>query len=302
MNTLACRDHEWALQDGGSYACTQCAARAKPCLECGSPLASEAQLVCPSCVARWQGMLEQIGTWVSTFRANPFTYQHSTSYDPNRVTTSEDDVRLPFGLDAIEEDPEGKVMRGIPDAVARLKEWAATWASWRGEPADWEVLEYLVSRVQWAMQNREESEWEIFSSELHQVRAVVQRELGIAPVREPVPCVYCGGQIIRRWTSHGLGNLRRCSTCGAEWAEAAALAHTNHLVMQELPETHPALQVTLDEASRIYRGRLSPKTLMMWRKRGRLLAVDVNFRGQDVYVLGDIANLVAAMPVREVRA
>jgi len=75
--------------------------------------------------------------------------------------------------------------------------------------------------------------------------------------------------------------------------------HTNHLVLQGLPETHPGLRVTLDDANRIYRGRIAPNLLHMWVKRGKLLAIDRDVRGGAVYMLGHIKEMVDAAEAKK---
>lgn len=297
MTIATCRSHVWvALEDGG-FGCEECDSTARECAEGEHPVTSDGRLVCDRCVERWQKVIVDIQTWATTYQQDPLPVISSPRMDPNRVTTSDDDARLPFGLDAVVSDLEdGRIesLRNISDALEVLAHWASRWAARRDHVDPSDPLGYLVSETLWAIENRTASAWLGYVSEVKRVRALVRRLVGIAPEREPVPCVHCGGRIIREWGRDGLAELRRCTRCGLEWPEYWSLSHTNHLVLQGLPESHPALQVTLADANRIYRGRIAPNQLHMWAKRGKLLAVDRDVRGDDVYLLGDVKALVDA--------
>lgn len=297
MTIATCRYHVWVALDDGGFGCEECDARARECAEGEHPSPLPGRLVCDRCVGQWQKVIVDIRTWATTYQQDPYSPISSPRFDPNQVATSEDDVRLPFGLDSVVSDmDDGRIeaLRNVGDALEVLAHWARRWARRRGHAVPRDPLGYLVSETLWATENRTASAWLGYVGEVRRVRALVRRLVGIAPEREPVPCVHCSGQIIREWGKHGLAELRRCTGCGLEWPEYWSLSHTNYLVLQGLPESHPSMQVTLADANRIYRGRIAPNQLHMWAKRRKLLAVDRDVRGDDVYMLGEIAELVAA--------
>lgn len=229
---------------------------------------------------------------------DPYSPLKAVVYDVDRVSTGEDDLRLPFGLDAIVSDLDaGRIgaLKNIPDALAVLDRWAERWASVRGvEVGEQSSIEFLAEHVLWALQNQDVSAWPEFKVEARQVRALVRRLLGLLPVREAVPCVHCGGQVVREWTDEGLSEVRHCTRCSMVWEHEVRLRQTNAQVLQALPETHPDHLVTLEEAKVLWRGRVPAARFDVWANRWAFEAHAVNERGVPLFRLGDVAEVVEA--------
>lgn len=282
--------HEWTL-DAGTWTCAQCGDTTPACTECGNAL-DTSLTVCDPCINRARRIITDIATWMTTYSFGvQLIHIRAIRYDRDRVTTSDDAARLPFGLDQITDDPEDTRITAIKhpdDAVKILHDWAEVWAGERGETTGTDPLGYLLDHTLWALQNQRASGWADYHSDARQVRAVIRRLLGIAPEKEPVPCVHCGGRIIRDWTPDGLDDLRRCTRCHMEWANYGRLHHTNMLVHHQLPTTHPDADVTTEQARRIY-PHLNAATIRSWIHRGHLTPTGRNVRGEPTYRLGDIA-------------
>lgn len=288
--TTTC-SHEWQPSEPGpGYECLHCEETTHACIDCGRAMATSL-LVCDRCLERAKRVVGDVARWMTehTFGVNMVTLR-AVRYDRDRPGAT-DDARLPFGLDAVVVDPEDtriSALKHPDDAVAILRNWSRSWADLRGEVIDDDVLGYLLDHVLWAIQNQSDSDWPQFIDEARQVRAVVRRLLGIAPEQEPVPCVHCGGRIVRDWTDDGLDDVRRCTRCGMEWETHARLLHTNALVLHALPKTDPDALATREQIWRVY-PQLHPATLRKWIQRGHIVPRDKDVRGQDVYRLGDIA-------------
>jgi len=295
MTTIC--NHEWQptephdLGEGyPGFECLHCEETTHPCLECGRAMGTSL-LVCDRCLERAKRVVGDVAGWMTehTFGVNLVTLR-AVRYDRDRPGAS-DDARLPFGLDAVVVDPEDtriSALKHPDDAVAILRDWASSWADRRREVIGGDELGYLLDHTLWAIQNQAESDWTQFHDEARQVRAVVRRLLGIAPEREPVPCVHCGGRIVRDWTDDGLDDVRRCTRCGMEWETHARLLHTNALVLHALPETDPDTLATREQIWRVY-PLLQRATLRLWIHRGHIQQRGKDVRGQDVYRLGDVA-------------
>lgn len=297
MTSIECAAHEWIEDDGalGRWCCGACGVETTGCSECSRPMETSL-LVCEACL-RWLRKIPlDVAEWMASF---DFGVQlinlRAIRYDRDRVTTSDDAARLPFGLDQVVDDPEDTRIAAVKhpgDAVAFLEAWATAWAGTLGDQSPLNPLPYLAERTLWAVQNKADSGWEQYLEEARQVRATVRRLLGIAPVAEPVPCVHCGGRVVREWTKDGIDDLRRCQRCRTEWPTEARLLHTNALVLHELPATHADALVTGQQARRIY-PKLNAATLRSWVHRGHVPVRATDVRGVDLYRLGDITDRIA---------
>ncbi|MCP2265558.1 hypothetical protein APR03_002914 [Promicromonospora thailandica] len=293
--------HEWQWlkdQDTGQgptpYGCAHCSATTHGCCECGRAM-DTSLLVCDPCLDRARRVVGDVARWMTehTYGVNLVSLR-AVRYDRDRPAAA-DDARLPFGLDSIVTDPDDRRIAAAKhpdDAVRWLHSWAAWWAAERQEVVGDDPLGYLLDHTLWAIQNQEASAWETYIDDARQVRATVRRLLGIAPVAEPVPCVHCGGRIVRDWTEDGLDDLRRCTGCGMEWPNEARLLHTNMQVLHALPATDPDTLVTREQVRRIY-PQLHPATLRKWIQRGHVVAVSADVRGESMYRLGDVADRMA---------
>ncbi len=294
MDNLATCAHDWTPADD-HWACTTCGDTTEACSECERPL-STSLLVCHGCLTRFQKIPTDIADWMRAYNYGvQLIHIRAIRYDRDRITTSDDDARLPFGLDQVTTDPEDTRIAAVkhPDqAVDYLINWADAWAETLNETRPEDALQYLTDRTLWAVQNPDTSGWDAYLDEARQVRATIRRLLGIAPVTEPVPCVHCAGRVVRDWTEDGLDDLRRCTRCRMEWPTEARLLHTNALVLQQLPTTHPDTLITTDQARRIY-PNLNPATIRSWIHRGHLTEHGRDVRGTPLYRLGDFTDRAA---------
>lgn len=296
--------HDWiterTLSDPVStYVCRECAATTRGCSECDQPLATSST-ICDRCLTRARRIVTDVADAIDTvpFHHAEIMGLRAVRYDRDRITTSADDERLPFGLDRVVEDPEDTRIAAAKhpsSAVAVLVGWAHAWADTLGDtpPSSWAT--YLVDHTLWAAQNPDTSGWTEYLTEARQVRATVRRLLGLDPERDPVPCVHCGGRIVQDWTERGLDDVHRCTGCGLTWRDRGHLDYANLHTLRELPATHPDALVTVDEARRVLPA-VKRNTLNQWVARGLVRpAVDEHgrarrdVRGAVLYRLGDIA-------------
>ncbi len=298
-------DHQWVdvteLQHGTrAFLCTDCDTTTRGCSECDEPLTT-ALTICDPCLKRARKIITDTVDAIATvpFHHAEIMGLQAVRYDRVHVTTSDDDARLPFGLDRVIEDPEDtRIAAAKTPATATdvLLGWARAWADARGDqlqPHAWAT--YLVDHTLWAAQNPQVSGWDTYLDEARQVRATVRRLLGLQPERQPAPCVHCGGTVVQEWTTHGLNDALRCTGCGLTWRDRTWLTFANLHTIHELPQTHPDTLVTIADAKAIYRGRIRPNLLDLWAHRGALTPASNHdgaplrdVRGAALYRLGDI--------------
>lgn len=309
--TEDCR-HEWIettdlTQPVSEYVCRDCSATTRGCNTCGHPLATSL-LTCDRCLNRARKVIRDI---VHDLDTVPFTMSEviglrAVRYDRVVVTTSDDDARLPHGLDRVVEDPEAVAQRigaaKYPQtAIDVLVGWAQAWADQLDTTVGSSWSGFLLDHTTWAATNPDQSGWHDYLREARVVRAVVRRLLGIAPEQHPAPCVHCGGKIVQKWTPTGLDDTLECTRCKLTWRDRSWLDYANLHTVHELPTTHPDALVTVADAKNIYRGRVRPNLFDLWVHRGVLKpSLDDagkprrDVRGVELYRLGDIAARVDA--------
>lgn len=293
--------HEWINNPDTTtttYRCAHCTDTTTPCHTCHNPLTT-ALPCCNPCITRARKVITDI-----THDLNTVPYHHTeilglraVRYDRVLVTTSDDDARLPFGLDAIIEDPEDpriEAAKHPQTAIDILVGWAHAWANELHTtiPGDWS--DFLLDHTTWAATNPDQSGWHDYLTEARRVRATIRRLLGLNPERQPAPCVHCGGRIVQDWTPHGLDDTLRCTGCSLTWRDRTWLTFANLHTLHQLPTTHPDALVTLEDARRIF-PTVRRNTLNQWVSRGVLTpAVDTDgrperdVRGTLLFRLGDI--------------
>lgn len=291
--------HDWQPTNTG-FACTSCDQTTTPCSDCSRPLETTLT-ICDPCLNRARKIIRDITEAIDTI---PFQHAEiiglrSPRYDRDRITSSDDPDRLPFGLDAIIEDPEDTRIDAAKypaTALDILRGWAAAWADTRNDPTPNDDLQYLIDHTLWAAQNQDASGWTTYLNEARQVRATIRRLLGINPERENGPCVHCGGTIVREWLPDGLDDTRRCQQCQLTWPDEQRLAYTNRHTVIGLRATHPDMLVTIDEAKAIL-PEARRGTLDTWARRGlarpesaKFPTHGTNLRGTHLYRLGDVAD------------
>lgn len=308
--------HEWvdATTDDDrvrQYVCSQCATQTAGCCECGTPLLT-ALAVCDRCLHRAKRLVQDV---IDALDTVPFHHAEilglrAVRYDRPLVHASGDRERLPFGMDAVVDDPEDTRIEAIkfPRAATDILDgWARAWADELGVNHPHDPLPWLVEHTLWAIQNPGLSGWDDYRTEAKQVRAVVRRLLGINPVHESAPCVHCGGPVVRQWLPDGLDDERRCLQCGMTWEDGDRLRFTNHLRVLASPVTDPDTLVTIEQA-RLALPDLRRNTLNQVLKRDRdrtdpqhrdhdprwhprLPVHGRNVRGENLYRLGDVAAI-----------
>lgn len=301
--------HEWITErEFGdtvtTYTCIDCPVATRGCSECDRPLETSLT-ICQPCLTRAQQLITDVIDALNTvpFHIAEVMGLRAVRYDRDIVTTSNDRDRLPFGLDAIIEDPaDTRIAAAKHPSTATdiLYGWAVAWADTRGDQQPSDGMRYLIDHTLWAAQNPDDSGWTTYLDEARQVRATIRRLLGLDPIREPAPCVYCTGPVIREWLPDGLDDTRRCTRCGTTWPDEDRLRYTNRHTVFALPHTHPDALVTADDARRILPD-LKRNTLNQALKRDRERDPDQrripqhgeDVRGHALYRLGDIAGLLA---------
>lgn len=295
----SCERHRWARTDDDRWSCADCAETTDPCLHCGRPLDATALAVCTRCWERGRRLVLDVVDDMARF---PFTFLELTGlrsprYDVARASSSDDDLRLPFGMDALVEDPTDTriaAAKAPGSALDVLRSWARAWADVRGEELPWDWETYLAERTLWAMQNPGDSQWSTYSEEARQVRSTVRRLLGITPVRAGIPCPDCGGATVQEWRPRadrtpvserqrvrrrtgtpveGLDDVVRCTRCLRSWDSTAHQAIDALASWQDMPRYRPDALLTFGELVLALQGRTPKHTIGTWIHRGELLAV-----------------------------
>lgn len=315
--------HQWVAVDDqpGQYACTDCPATARQCRSCPQVL-DTAGRTCEDCVSRARNDLRDIH---DLYRQLPDVIAaaaglHAVRYDQRGgAKTRSTDTTIIGGaalvmaaggatythlargetsdtiatlLEAERHDP--------PSVLAVLTGWEDAWRTEQHQHAAERTstaaaIKYLILHTTWAAQHS--PTWDTYRADIRNLRGRLWALTGRsnAPEKSGVPCPYCAGTIIQTWSSSGLDDTRRCDTCGITWASEAHFMLAIREAHQALPDTHPDQLVTLDDAKRIYKGRVRPNRFDLWVGRGTLRpAVDEtgqprrDVRGQVLYRLGHI--------------
>lgn len=323
MNTP--HTHEWAPTPDG-FACTQCPATTTPCTRCDRPLNTTGR-TCEPCISTVRNHAREIR---DMYRQLPDVVAHVAGLHAIRYDTTgrtgrrrptdttiiggaalvmsapgyADKTRLgrhettidPTLLDAERHDP--------PSVLAVLTFWEDTWRSELHHPAATkttveDATRYLVINTAWAAQHS--PTWDDYLTDIRVLRQRLRHLTGASqpPERAGVPCPYCAGVIVQHWTASGLDDVRRCNGCGLTWESEAHFLLAIREAHQSLPAKRPDELVTMDDAKRIYKGRVRPNLLDLWAHRGTLVPArdqhgrdrrDV--RGQLLFRLGDIEQRV----------
>ncbi|NKY08928.1 hypothetical protein [Cellulomonas hominis] len=333
--------HEWTettKADGGprTYACTECAATAIQCATCDRTLDTTGR-VCEHCVSRARNDLREVR---DLYRRLPDVIAaaaglHAVRYDRGGSgKTRSSDTTILGGAAFVLAGPGNSADRGVqlgrgetteaiaylaaaeqhdpPSVLGVLTGWEDAWRVEQGQGAADRTsvdaaVDYLVSAITWAAQHS--GRWPEFRADIRALLGRLRHLTGEskAPVRSDVPCTYCAGTVMQRWTESGLDDVHECTRCGTRWDTAAHFALAIRHAHQDLANTHQDAEVTLDDARRILRDRVKRNTLNVWLKRDRERAEageprqipehGRDVRGEPLYRLGDIcARLRGDMP------
>ena len=303
------RTHTWTETttdtDGQrTFACAECPATATGCATCHRILDTTGR-VCEECVSRARNDLRDIR---DLYRHLPDVIAaaaglHAVRYDRGSTGKARStDTTIIGGAAFVLAGPGNSADRGLnlgrgetteaiaylsaaeqhdpPSVLGVLTGWEDAWRVERDEPAATtttltDVTDYLLANVAWAAQHS--GRWDEYRAATRQLLGHLRAVTGTsnAPVKAAVPCPYCAGQIVQQWTDTGLDDAHQCTRCGTRWDTGAHFALAIRHAHQELPDTHPDTPVTLDEAKRIFKGRIRPNLLDLWAHRDQ--------RDQDTY-------------------
>jgi len=320
--------HEW-VRDADQpayparYSCSQCPEVTVGCQDCAWPLDSSLT-ICGRCLSRARDLVEDVREALALI-PDPFATilgVRGSGLDRPRVARQVD--QLPFGLGATIDDPEISGIRRPDSLLEVLEDVALDWAEHRAgirgrdgigvgaegdyassvdAPVGSAVFGWLREHMLWAAQSH--PAWTEQLRLLRQVRRRARELAGMTPVREPVPCVHCGGIVVQEWTAEGLADVRRCRKCKAWWPNGERLSFANRTALLDLPRTHADALVTADDALRVLPDlRRNTLTQVLARderraqqgKERRLPERGRDVRGQVLYRLGDVAALLPAPP------
>ncbi len=325
--------HQWQpadpVQPAGGFVCSDCPATTVACTGCGHPIDTGGPRVCPDCVSRTRNDLRSVR---DLYRRLPDVIAqiaglHATRYDRGGGTgkTRSTDTTIPGGAALVlaaggyanktrlgphetTVDPSliAAERHDPPSVLAVLTFWEDTLRAERGDQAAEATsidaaTTWLIEHVDWAAQRS--LQWDDYRQDLRDLLWRLRRLTGdtVEDVETGVPCPYCAGRVVQRWTSNGLGEIRKCvgtkarPGCGLEWASEAHFLLAIRDAHESLPTTRPDQLVTLDDAKRIYRRRITAHLLDVWANQGSVPPArhedgrprrDV--RGQVLYRLGTI--------------
>lgn len=306
--TEICSTHTWEQAANGApiYGCTQCPEITHACHTCNTPMTT-ANLACHGCLDHAHRTLDSIREAADT----PYAFQlgiQATRYDrditsgtpthdPRGSTPDRDDITELGPLAEATNVNVLTILRDPPNVLEPILDWAHMWATHRGETlTDTNVFDYLTSRLTWAANNPDTSDWHQYRTEARTIRTRLRRLVGLSDKTVSTPCTHCGGQIIQRNGDHGLEDHLTCTGCGTTWGDRELLNLTNLNHYRDIPHHRPDTLVTPDDARRMI-PTLKRNTLNVWIKR-RLIepaltpdgTLHTNQLGQPLYRIGDIAN------------
>ena len=248
--------HYWThTDDDPTWRCTDCAETTETCQECGRYVGDEKNpsslLICERCVRRWQRtfawMMDAYAWWVREMIASQVSVVGPAPVRAARI----DGIR-------VKGTGSGRSQKiAVSDIEATLDSWARFWHGWVGDAEPHNPVQYLHSHLLWAAHNPVESDWEVFKTEMGHCLAAARSAARLLPERMPWPCVHCGGEAVRdratkdwKHLDDGLSDEVRCTGCKLTWPSAGQFEKLARQHMRDIPETKPAMLVTLEEAAK----------------------------------------------------
>ena len=334
-----CRRHDWQrtlneLHPDQVFTCTRCGATTGECGTCHKPLESSTARTCEPCISRARNHVREVR---DLYRQLPDVIAgiaglHAIRYDrggaKGKARRATDTVLLGGAAlvmatdgsgDNVVDRPDGTAIdwalrdaehRDPPSVLGALTGWEDTWRHEQHQSAATRTsvtaaTDYLVTHTAWAAGHSDG--WADYLTDLAGLRGRLRMLTGQTqpPVKAGVPCPYCAGTIVQKWTGNrgSLSDIRECDVCGLTWASEAHFMLAIREAHQALPTTHPSLLVTMGDAKRIYRGRgVRPNLLDLWATRRQLRPAQTpdghdrrDVRGELLYRLGDISDRLTPM-------
>ena len=304
--------HEWQLARAGVFACRECPATTPACRTCRVPLEGVGAC-CPGCISDARNLLREVRDLYAVLPdvIDQVLGLHAISYDAiGRRGGSDSSTVMPAALvmhsaGSMDADHLGRFESSIdpvllqaerrdpPSVLACLASWEDGWRRELHLPAAETttvagVVGFLLERTEWAANVL--PGWGDYLDELWDLkhRLLVVTGQSSPPEKAGVPCPYCAGNIVQRWTTTGLGDIRECDVCHLRFESDAHFLMAIRQAHQDLPATHPDQLVTIADAKRIYHARVRRNTLDQWVQRRRLDERGRDVRGEALYRLGDI--------------
>lgn len=308
------------------FTCTECEATATGCTICDRPQAG-IRRTCDRCISATRDRLRKVR---DMYRALPDVIAaaaglHAVRYDRGGggKTKRSTDVTVIGGAAAVmagagstgtvaysrlgdAKHVVDQLATDPPSVLGVLTGHEDDWRIQRREPAATvtsvdAAVEYLVAQTQWAALSAEPDSWYAYLADLRDLhgRLVALTGGSNAPVKAAAPCMYCGHTVTRAWGDDGLDDVHTCTHCGTTWASEARFLLAVRDAHQALPQTHPDGLVTIDDAKRIWKGRVRPARFDEWVNRGSIRpAVDEHgrqlrdARGRDLYRLAALTTQI----------
>ena len=287
---MTCRHHDWThlTSDETHWVCGDCETVTPACGTCmkqpGRPTGTDLP-ICRACHTYWGGLLAETETAANliTDVTATLTGLRATRYDLATATTATSP--LPFGLEPLLVDTfnggRPTTPTGALDALGEVAD------EWRDKGATgingWRDLRgHLV----WAATHLDHDTWTTSLDTIRAATGLIRRITGYTTTPTGLPCLECGGPLIRDHTETGIALDAHCQTCRLDYTPGqysmARLAK-----IQTAPDASPDALITEKQARRVF-PTLPPGVLRVWAQRHHLTRHGVDRSGEYLYRVGDI--------------
>ena len=252
--------HDWQPskreEDPHPWRCAECRETSATCVVC-EKASGRALLICERCLRRERYVLDTIGRLDAMF--DPF----GRSGGGFRLVTVSG-----TGIGAPAQQPH--------TVEARLLGWVARWSEASPNTESLDALDYLRSRILWAVHNATQSDWDTYRQDVRRIRATALAGAGLAPEELPFKCGFCRiGKLVQdrvdyKFTAHddGLQDEVRCTGCHTRWPSREEARFATRQLIHDLPDREPDALVTIEQARKIFT-YVPTETIRSWVKRDR---------------------------------
>lgn len=305
--------HIWTAPDEhGTWICLTCAELSPTCIvekpsdEPGEGHPTDTSLpICEGCLNYERTLLDDVVAAAGRIDYDPPTPVRSYAYDASTAHSSDDEGRVPFGLDQGVDDwyHHARGARSESGVWAVLTDWSDAWgeASGNGRTHADSPAEHIKALLIWASSNPDASAWDDYRREMRDLLATARSLDPHRPERTGETCLDCGGRLVREWRRRtGLGDDVVCETCRRVYDHVSyRLARSQRARKAALFDADTL--VTMDEA-RAALPDARPGTLRVWKHRARrdhaegTSTAPVAMRGKDrrtgepLFRLGDLRD------------